>query len=80
MGEPRKRSQQLGSQNVKDIRRQISGKGQRLDRAAQGSIELSYMRGFQAGYEQACKDAKRGKLNRANALVPSRAEKRAGKP
>ena len=63
-----------GSRNVRDIRFLIRGRGANLDRQVSGSISLSYMRGFQAGYEQAVKDSKRGRLNIDNALFPSRAE------
>jgi len=62
------------SANIKDIRRDLHGRGQRLDRAAGGAVELSYMRGFQAGYEQAMADAKKKKMRAVYALQPHRAE------
>ena len=62
--------------NIADIHRDIQGRGERLDRLARGAVSLSYLRGFQAGYEQAVKDSKRGRLNIDNALNPERAEPR----
>lgn len=40
---------------------------------ADGALELVYMRGFQAGYEQALRDGK--KATKAKALEPSRGAK-----
>ena len=39
-----------------------------------GERSLAYMRGFQAGYEQAIADKARGRLKKENALYPSRAK------
>lgn len=62
------------SRHVNDIRRGLSGRADRMAREARGAVDLSYMRGFQAGYEQAYKDAKVGRLDKINALLPHRAE------
>lgn len=43
-----------------------------LGREADGSIELAFMRGYQAGYEQAVADEKAGQLDVGNALTPNR--------
>lgn len=40
---------------------------------ADGALELVYMRGFQAGYEQAMKDKRTRKLHKDRAFEPSRA-------
>jgi len=64
------------SRNVRDIKFNMRGRGARLDKEASGAVSLSYMRGFQVGYEQAVRDAKRGTLQVGNALLPHRAEPR----
>jgi hypothetical protein len=36
-----------------------------------GAVSLAFLRGYQAGYEQAIRDAKRGKLHRDRAFQPN---------
>lgn len=47
-------------------------KGRNFGSEADGSVELGWMRGFQAGYEQAIADQRRGELKRDHALMPQR--------
>lgn len=47
--------------------------GASMQREANGAIELAFMRGYQAGYEQALRDAKAGDLNPHYAMEPNRA-------
>lgn len=47
-----------------------------VGREADGAISLVYYRGFQAGYEQAMRDAKsKGGMRKEHAFSPRRAEK-----
>lgn len=64
------------SGNIRDIQHEFKGRSRRLAEQGSGGMTLSYMRGFQAGYEQAVQDAKRGRLHIDNALAPHRAEPR----
>lgn len=58
--------------NVKDLKTSVRRAHRTSKGLSEGSIELGYMRGFQAGYEQAFKDHKKGKLNKEFAFKPSR--------
>lgn len=60
--------------NIRDIQSELRGRASRQSALAVGASSLAYMRGFQAGYEQAVKDNKRGKLRLEYSLQPHRAE------
>lgn len=55
---------------LKDFTKRLALVGAQAD----GALEVVYMRGFQAGYEQAMKDKRASKLHKDRALEPSRAE------
>jgi hypothetical protein len=57
---------------LKTFTKQLALLGAQVD----GTLELLYMRAFQAGYEQAIRDSKRGPLKPERALEPGRAERR----
>lgn len=63
------------SDHIRDLRYDLKGAIKRLAERALGSLELAYVRGYQAGYEKAMEDAKHNRLRAVNACLPSRASR-----
>lgn len=59
-------------ERARNFTKRMALEGRQID----GAIELIYMRGYQAGYEQCLQDG--GRRKAGFALQPSRAEKRRG--
>lgn len=72
LAEARIPSPHAGVESLKQFTKQLAHIGAEAD----GALEVVYMRGFQAGYEQAMNDQRTGKLRKAHALEPSRGDQR----